>query len=79
MGTRLAISLALVLFALAPAPGMGQGLRGSGHTTLPVGNYSNGSILPTGQVITPTAAPGSTLQVLRPDCAPTGMRTPPKR
>jgi len=44
-----------------------QTVSGSGHTTLPVGNYSNGSILPTGQVITPTAAPGSTIQVLATD------------
>lgn len=46
-----------------------QTVSGSGHTTLPVGNYSNGSILPTGQVITPTAAPGSTIQGLS-----TGLR-----
>src|SRR5579872_3616118 len=44
--------------------------RGSGHTTLPVGNFGNRSILPTGQVITPTAAPGSTIQVLS-----TGLRS----
>src|SRR5215469_8772676 len=42
---------------------------GSGHTTQPVGNFGNASILPTGQVITPTAAPGSTIQVLS-----TGLR-----
>jgi YVTN family beta-propeller protein len=56
-----------MLFALAPSLAMAQ--SGSGHTTLPVGNYSTGSILPTGQVITPLAAPGSTLQVLS-----TGLR-----
>ena len=44
-------------------------VAGSGHTSQPVGNYRNGSILPTGQVITPTAAPGSTIQVLS-----TGLR-----
>jgi hypothetical protein len=44
------ITLALVLFALTPALCMGQALRGSGHTTLPVGNYANGSILPTGHL-----------------------------
>jgi len=36
---------------------------------MPVGNYTSGSILPTGQVITPTATPGSTLQILS-----TGLR-----
>jgi len=46
-----------------------QSVSGSGHTTLNVGNYPQGSILPTGQVITPTAAPGSTIQVLS-----TGLR-----
>jgi len=59
--------LSAMLFALAPGLALAQ--PGSGHTTLPVGNYSTGSILPTGQVITPTAAPGSTLQVLS-----TGLR-----
>jgi YVTN family beta-propeller protein len=38
-------------------------------TTLPVGNYEERSLLPTGQFITPTAAPGSTIQVLA-----TGLR-----
>jgi hypothetical protein len=47
-----------------------QTVSGSGHTTLPVGNYPQGSILPTGQVITPTSAPGSTIQVLS-----TGLRS----
>jgi len=41
-----------------------QSVSGSGHTTLNVGNYPHGSILPTGQVITPTATPGSTIQLL---------------
>jgi YVTN family beta-propeller protein len=63
------IILIALLLALAPSLAMAQGLRGSGHTTQPVGNYSNGSILPSGQVITPTAAPGSTIQVLS-----TGLR-----
>src|SRR5215472_2998728 len=55
------LSLALSSFALAQ--------RGSGRTTLPVGNFGDRSILPTGQVITPTAAPGSSIQVLS-----TGLR-----
>ena len=63
------LMLALLSLALTPSLITGQGLRSSGHTTLPVGNYSNGSILPTGQVITPTAALGSTIQFLS-----TGLR-----
>src|SRR5215472_4018874 len=55
------LSLALSSFALAQ--------RGSGRTTLPVGNFGDRSILPTGQVITPTAAPGASIQVLS-----TGLR-----
>lgn len=43
--------------------------RASEGTTLPVGKYGSFSILPTGQFITPTAAPGSTIQVLA-----TGLR-----
>ena len=58
----------LLLLVLAANPAMAQ--HGSGHTTQPVGNFSGGAILPTGQVITPTAAPGSTIQVLS-----TGLRT----
>jgi len=61
---RLLIGLMLALtssFALAQ--------RGSGRTTLPVGNFGDSSILPTGQVITPTEAPGSSIQVLS-----TGLR-----
>jgi hypothetical protein len=57
-----------IFFALAPSLAVAQ--PGSGHTTLPVGNFGAGSILPTGQVITPTAAPGSTLQALS-----TGLRS----
>jgi len=43
--------------------------RNERTTTLPVGNYDDRSLLPTGQFITPTAAPGSTIQVLA-----TGLR-----
>src|SRR5215471_981965 len=57
-----------LLVAMAPSLAVAQ--SGSGHTTLPVGNFSTGSILPTGQVITPLATPGSTLQVLS-----TGLRS----
>jgi len=59
----------LLLLALLPSSTMAQELRGSGHTRLPVGNYPNGSILPTGQVITPTAAPGAAIEILS-----TGLR-----
>jgi YVTN family beta-propeller protein len=38
-------------------------------TTNPVGEYSNGSFLPTGQFVTPTATPGSTFERLA-----TGLR-----
>ena len=58
----------LTLFAIVPSLAIAQ--LGSGLTTLPVGNFGDRSILPTGQVITPTAAPGSTLQVLT-----TGLRS----
>src|SRR6516165_4407471 len=57
-----------MILALTPALAVAQ--SGSGNTTLPVGNFGNGSILPTGQVITPTAAPGSTIQPLA-----TGLRS----
>src|SRR5215471_17208641 len=60
---------ALALLILAPSLTMAQAPSGSGHTSQHVGNYNNGSILPSGQVITPTAAPGSTIQVLS-----TGLR-----
>src|SRR5215468_873130 len=66
MAKRL-FSLNLMLFALMPGLAFAQ--SGSFHTTMPVGNFGTYSILPTGQVITPTAAPGSTLQVLA-----TGLR-----
>ena len=39
------------------------------RTALPVGNFNGRSLLPTGQFITPTAAPGSTIQQLA-----TGLR-----
>jgi hypothetical protein len=43
--------------------------RNERTTKLPVGNYEERSLLPTGQFITPTATPGSTIQVLA-----TGLR-----
>src|ERR1700728_2881717 len=43
--------------------------RNERTTTLPVGNYNDRSLLPTGQFITPTAATGATIQVLA-----TGLR-----
>src|SRR5262245_44937204 len=67
MAKRLFI-LNLMLFALVPGRAFAQ--SGSGHTTKPVGNFGTFSILPTGQVITPTAAPGSTLELLS-----TGLRS----
>src|SRR5215475_14406534 len=67
MAKRLFI-LNLMLFALMRDQTFAQ--SGSGHTTLPVGNFGTFSILPSGQVITPTAAPGSSLQVLS-----TGLRS----
>jgi YVTN family beta-propeller protein len=60
---------AVLLFGLGSSAVHAQTPPGSGHTTQPVGNYPGGSILPSGQVITPLAAPGSTLQVLS-----TGLR-----
>src|SRR5215813_1174916 len=69
MAKRLFI-LNLMLFALMPGRAFAQ--SGSGHTTLPVGNFGTFSILPTGQVITPTAAPGSTLEVLSTGLRPDG-------
>lgn len=62
---------ALFWVPLAAISGQAQGEhRRQGHTTtLPVGNYPEGSLLPTGQFITPTAAPGSTIAVLA-----TGLR-----
>jgi YVTN family beta-propeller protein len=69
MGKILNSLAAIALVVGAPGLAMSQAPAGSGHTTQPVGNYSDGSILPTGQVITPLAAPGSTIQVLS-----TGLR-----
>jgi len=42
----------------------------SARTTNPVGDFNGGSLLPTGQTITPTAAPGSTFERLA-----TGLRS----
>jgi YVTN family beta-propeller protein len=58
--------LSAAFFAIVSALAFGQ----RALTTLPVGNFGTASILPTGQVITPTAAPGSTIQVLS-----TGLRS----
>src|SRR5215831_9948672 len=69
MAKRLFI-LNLMLFALMRGQTFAQ--SGSGHTTLPVGNFGTFSILPTGQVITPTTAPGSTLEVLSTGLRPDG-------
>lgn len=64
---------AAALLIITPSLVLAQHQLGSGHTTQPVGNFSNGaSILPTGQVITPTAAPGSTIQVLSTGLRPDG-------
>jgi YVTN family beta-propeller protein len=62
---------ALSLMPLLASAGQSQDDqdRNEGKTTLAVGNYDNRSLLPTGQFITPTAAPGSTIQVLA-----TGLR-----
>jgi YVTN family beta-propeller protein len=40
------------------------------RTNNPVGDYTNGSLLPTGQFITPTAAPGTQFELLK-----TGLRS----
>ena len=69
MARALKVLFSAVLLAAGPILIVAQTPAGSGHTTLPVGNFQKGSILPTGQVITPTAAPGSTIQVLS-----TGLR-----
>jgi YVTN family beta-propeller protein len=63
---------AVSLLAVTPGLALAQVPRGSGHTTQPVGNYKDGSILPSGQVITPLAAPGSTIQVLSTGLRPDG-------
>jgi YVTN family beta-propeller protein len=58
----LVLTLGLFSATIIPAPT-------AGDTKLDVGNFQNGSLLPTGQFITPVAAPGSTIQVLA-----TGLR-----
>jgi hypothetical protein len=63
---------AVSLLAVMPGLALAQMPSGSGHTTQPVGNYKDGSILPSGQVITPLAAPGSTIQVLSTGLRPDG-------
>jgi YVTN family beta-propeller protein len=60
----------LILVSLAATSGHAQQDNDETTTTLPVGNFPGRSLLPTGQFITPTAAPGSTIQVLA-----TGLRT----
>lgn len=69
MAKGLNVLLGAALLALACTVASAQRVSGSGHTTLNVGNYPQGSLLPTGQVITPTATPGSTIQPLS-----TGLR-----
>ena len=59
----------LILVPLAATAGQPRQDQDETTTTLPVGNFPGHSLLPTGQSITPTAAPGSTIQVL-----PTGLR-----
>ncbi|MBB5331705.1 alkaline phosphatase family protein [Tunturiibacter gelidoferens] len=64
---RLFASLAVLsLLPLVASAGQSEDERDEheGTTTLPVGNYEHRSLLPTGQFITPTAAPGSSIQVL---------------
>src|ERR1043166_2635585 len=56
----LLLSLELLLATRAHA-------QPKGGTTLPVGNFGSAAVLPTGQFITPLAAPGSTIQVLATD------------
>jgi YVTN family beta-propeller protein len=58
----------LAVLSLIPHAAMDGQARSKG-TTLPVGNFDDGSLLPTGRFITPTAAPGSTIQQLA-----TGLR-----
>jgi YVTN family beta-propeller protein len=61
----------LSLIPLATIEGQSQDEQSNkeGTTKLRVGNYDDRSLLPTGQFTTPTAAPGSTIQVLS-----TGLR-----
>ncbi|HMF78252.1 MAG TPA: hypothetical protein VK604_21520, partial [Bryobacteraceae bacterium] len=61
----------LLLLAVTPAITL-QAQSVAGHTTLAVGNYGASSLLPTGQYITPTAAPGSTIQQLATGLRPDG-------
>jgi hypothetical protein len=63
---RFLVSMAVI--ALIPQAAI-EGQSRDERKTLPVGNFIDGSLLPTGQFITPTAAPGSTIQVLS-----TGLR-----
>jgi YVTN family beta-propeller protein len=65
----LAVLSLVPLVATAGQPQDDQDRYERTTTTLPVGNYEGRSLLPTGQFITPTAAPGSTIQVLA-----TGLR-----
>lgn len=53
------------LLSLLLATGLGVNVQSvSARTTRPVGNFSGGALLPTGQTITPAAAPGSTFDRL---------------
>ena len=61
--------LSLIPLVAIEAQSQDEPNRNVGTTTLPVGNFDQRSLLPTGQFITPTAAPGSSLQVLA-----TGLR-----
>jgi YVTN family beta-propeller protein len=61
--------LSLIPLVAIEAQSQDEPHRSVGTTTLPVGNFDQRSLLPTGQFITPTAAPGSSLQVLA-----TGLR-----
>ena len=61
--------LSLIPLVAIEAQSQDEPHRNAGTTTLPVGNFDQRSLLPTGQFITPTAAPGSSLQVLA-----TGLR-----
>src|ERR1700727_973341 len=61
--------LSLIPLVAIEAQSQDEPNRNVGTATLPVGNFDQRSLLPTGQFITPTAAPGSSLQVLA-----TGLR-----
>jgi hypothetical protein len=61
--------LSLIPLVAIEAQSQDESPRNAGTTTLPVGNFDQRSLLPTGQFITPTAAPGSSIQVLA-----TGLR-----